>query len=492
MARRILLCVHLLVSSCVLPVSSATAAEPVWSQFRGRNAAGVAAEDVPFPVEFGPEKNCLWKTSLPSGHSSPGIWGNRVFLTGYDAERQHLETIALDRRTGDILWRHTAPAEKIERVHELGSPAASSVALDAERVYAYFGSFGLLCYDHAGKQLWQQPQPMPKTSFGTATSPILSGERLLLNYQGPPAALQAFDVRSGRLLWKNEKLPFPPGYSLPVVRQVGDVTEALVQGDRGLSAVDVTDGSLRWQVAGYAFMPIATPVLGDSLLYVVSFHPAGPSEDKVEHKFADLLKQYDQNKDGKLGADEVPAKLILVSRGHPDGVGDMTVSQMLGMLDRNRDKALDALEWTGMSLFAATITNALFAYRPDEDGRISSRGLVWKTDKALPESPSPLYYRGRLYTVKNGGIVSCYNAETGQLHFRERLGAAGSYYASPVAGDGKIYAASLDGVVVVFEAADELRVLARNDLGERLLATPALVNGTVYVRTVSRLYAFGR
>src|SRR5262249_23440215 len=120
--------------------SSASAAPPAWPQFRGANSAGVAEEDRPLPVEFGPEKNCLWKTPLPVGHSSPCIWGDRIFLTGYDAAAMKLETICLDRQTGEVLWRQTAPAEKIEKGHELGNAASSTPAVDADRVYVYFGS----------------------------------------------------------------------------------------------------------------------------------------------------------------------------------------------------------------------------------------------------------------------------------------------------------------------------------------------------------------
>jgi outer membrane protein assembly factor BamB len=118
--------------------------------------------------------------------------------------------------------------------------------------------------------------------------------------------------------------------------------------------------------------------------------------------------------------------------------------------------------------------------------------MVWKADRALPESPSPLYYRGNLYLVKNGGIVSCYEAGTGKLRYQKRLEAEGSYYASPVAGDGKIYLSSMDGIVVVLEAGDELRVAARNNLEERLMATPAIVDGKLYIRTAGHLYAFGK
>jgi outer membrane protein assembly factor BamB len=469
--------------------SPACAAPPAWPQFRGANSAGLATDERPLPVEFGPEKNCLWKTPLPVGHSSPCIWGDRIFLTGYDAAAMKLETICLNRQTGEIRWRQTAPAEKIEKGHELGNPASSTPAVDADRVYVYFGSFGLIAYDHSGARQWKAPLARPQTRFGTATSPVLAEGRLVLNYQG--SSVLAFDAKTGEQLWKAPKVPFPTDYSLPVVRKMDDVTELIVQGTGGMSGINLKDGSLRWQVGGFAFQPIPTPVLGEDLLYVVSFHPIGHSEDRIQLKFDELLEKYDKNGDKKIGQDEVPEKLALVSRGDPDGTGDMTFKQMWFMLDGNGDKAIEAAEWSKVDFFTAGINNALFAFRAGPDGKFEQKGIAWKTDRGLPESPSPLLYRGRLYTIKNGGVISCYAAADGKRHYQKRLEAEGSYYASPVAGDGKIYTASMNGVITVISAENELRVLALNDLGESLMATPAIVDGKLYVRAAGNLYAFG-
>jgi outer membrane protein assembly factor BamB len=132
-------------------ISSAPARSENWPQFRGPNGAGIAAPGRALPVEFGPDKNVAWKTPLPAGHSSPGIWGDRIFLTGLTPAGQKLEVLCLDRRSGKILWRRAAPTERIEKVHAVGSPATATPATDGERVVAYFGSCGLLCYDFAGK-----------------------------------------------------------------------------------------------------------------------------------------------------------------------------------------------------------------------------------------------------------------------------------------------------------------------------------------------------
>jgi len=310
-----------------------------------------------------------------------------------------------------------------------------------------------------------------------------------LNYQGGYAI--AVDAKTGGEIWKNAKLPYPPDYALPVVRKIGDVSEVIIQGTGGMAAVDLKDGALRWQVSGFAMMPIGTPVLGEDLLFAVSFHPIGKSEDRITVTWAELLAKYDENGDKKLGEKELPEKLALVSRGDPEGAGDMTFKQMFGMLDRNNDKKIDALEWTGVEMFTGQINNALMAFRSGEDGKISKQGMVWKAERGLPESPSPLYYRGNLYLVKNGGVLSCFEAATGKQHYQQRIEAPGSYYASPVAGDGKIFTSSMDGIVTVLEAGDKLNVLARNNLKERLMATPAIADGKLYIRTAGHLYAFG-
>ena len=139
-----------------------------WPQFRGGGGLGVAAEGKA-PVEFGPKKNVIWSVELPPGHSSPCIWGDKIFLTALD--KTHLETLCLDRKDGRVLWRAAAPAEKIEPTHRIASPASPTPATDGERVYVYFGSFGLLAYDFVGKEVWRKPLPPPVVEFGASSSP---------------------------------------------------------------------------------------------------------------------------------------------------------------------------------------------------------------------------------------------------------------------------------------------------------------------------------
>src|SRR6516162_7121672 len=126
------------------PSTLAIGGEPAWPQFRGTGGLGVAGEEMKLPVRFGPSKSVLWKASLPPGLSSPCIWGERIFLTGFDKGGQKLETFCLDRKDGMILWRRPAPAAEIEKCFPPNSPATPTPTSDGKSVYVYFGSFGLL------------------------------------------------------------------------------------------------------------------------------------------------------------------------------------------------------------------------------------------------------------------------------------------------------------------------------------------------------------
>jgi outer membrane protein assembly factor BamB len=135
--------------------------------------------------------------------------------------------------------------------------------------------------------------------------------------------------------------------------------------------------------------------------------------------------------------------------------------------------------------------NAVLALRPGGRGDITTSHLAWKSTRSLPYVCSPVYLDGRLYTVKNGGLASCYEARTGKaLYQDERLDAPGDYYASLVAGGGRVIAVSQRGQATVLAAGDRLEVVARNDLGAEVMATPALVGGTLYLRTARELWAF--
>jgi outer membrane protein assembly factor BamB len=478
-----------------LPPPAARAADADathWPQFRGPDGLGVAPDGMKLPTEFGPAGHVVWKADLPPGLSSPCVWGERIFLTGFDRAGKRLETLCLDRGTGTILWRRPAPAKQIERVQKVNSPAAPTPATDGRRVYVYFGSFGLLCYDLDGNEVWQRPLPTPATRYGTATSPVVADGLVLLKCQGPASSLLALDAATGKTAWEHDKLPFDVGYSPPFVWRTGGAAEVVVHGDRAVRAYDLKDGGERWSVGGLTGEAIPAPVAADGLLFVVSEFPGGDQDDRFQiPSFKEMLKKYDKNGDGKLSKDEIPADAALYRRDPNNHVGDIRLRDLFDVVDLNKDGKIDSLEWFAASALAGRLESALVAIRPGGKGDVTRSHVAWKEKKSLPEVPSPLAYRGRLYLVKNQGIVSCLEAKTGKLLYRERLGEGGFYYASPVAGDGKVYFTSESGVVTVVRDGPKFEVLARNDLGEAVRATPALAGGRLYVRTDRHLYAFG-
>lgn len=473
-----------------------------WPQFRGPGGLGVAPDEKKLPIHFGPEKNLVWKSALPPGHSSPCIWNDRIFLTAYDKAAKKLETICLDKKDGKILWRQTCPAEKIEKSHPTGSPAVATPATDGERVYVYFGSCGLLCYDFEGKELWKNLMPVPVTMQGTGTSPIVAGEMVLLHREYlPEPSLMAFNCRTGETVWKQPiqlaKVQGPNNsYSTPVIWRQGGVDEVIIQSPKRITAHDIKDGAERWFI-NTTSTACTTPVFDKDSLFVVR-HWVGtePGESDPMPSFDELLKRAKKDKADHLKIADFPTDLDLFRRPESKIPGtNLSLKFIVGFIDANKDGQLSREEWekfvVGSRTFREKMDYGLLAVKPGGKGNVTESHIQWREKRALPEVPSPLFYREHIYLVRDGGILSCLEAKSGKLRYRERLDADGAYFASPVAGDGKIYACSRQGTVVVFAAGKELNILARNDLDELIAATPAAVDGRLYVRTEKHLYAFG-
>jgi outer membrane protein assembly factor BamB len=458
-------------------IPHAFAAELNWPQFRGPGGLGLAASANP-PIHFGPQSNVVWKTALPSGHSSPIIWGNRIFLTAFSEGK--LETLCFDRLNGRILWHQPAPAEKIEPTHRISNPAASTPATDGERVFVYFGSCGLLSYDVAGKERWRFAIPAPMVEFGAGTSPILAGNLVFLVCdQDQGSFLLALDKYTGKQVWRTERPEFRRSFSTPFVWQHEGNEELVVPGSIWLRSYNLSDGKERWSYSGTSRVANSTPTAGDGLLFSTSWNVGGDPADRITMEpFADFAKANDKDKDGKLTRDEIPSG---------------PVRERFSQMDLNKDGIITPTEWQLMAEMFAKAGNAVLAIRPGGQGDITATHLAWKATRSLPYVCSPVYYEGRLYTVKNGGLASCYEAKTGRsLYQDERLDAGGDYYASLIAAGGRIYAASQQGMVTVWEAGDHLKILARNDVSEQVMATPAAVGNMLYVRTAGHLYAFGQ
>jgi outer membrane protein assembly factor BamB len=465
---------------------SFAASDTDWSRFRGPNGTGVSNTSG-LPAEFGPDKNVVWKTTVPSGHSSPVLTDTRIFMTG--AEGQKLFVLALDRATGKELWRREVPRRNSERLENVNGPASPSPVTDGERVFAFFQSFGLIGFTADGKELWRMPLGPFNMFYGFGASPILVDGTLILPVdQDTGSYLLGVDPRTGRQRYKIDRPGVISGYSTPTVYQPKDGgKQILIPESFQLSAYDARDGRRVWWVRGLACeMKSVVSIEGDTAwINGWGFPQNQPGTQVPTIPFEEGLKVYDKNKDGVIAEDEVT--------GGPPAL-DKMLSPKYGFpaFDGNRNHQLDAGEWGVMrSMLAAE--NGLLAIKLGGKGDVTEGAIKWKYQRPVPQVPSTLVYKGVLFMVNDSGILLSIDPSTGNVLKQGRLkGAIDKYFASPVGADGKVFLVSQDGTASVVDAKGEWEILAVNPLGDEVFATPAIADGKIYLRTKSTLYAFAQ
>lgn len=465
-----------------------------WPQFRGANSAGKATQAV--PVEFGPGKNELWSVPLDAGHSSPCIAGGRIFLTTYQPEASKLFVVCLNQADGETLWSREVPTTEIEKGHPSFNPASSSPTTDGERVVAYFGSFGLICFDMSGRKLWDVQMPITKSYAGNATSPMIAGDRVIL-YRGNHVDhfLLAVNKQTGEELWRVEQdEPFASELactSVPIVH--GD--RLLIHSARSVQAFDLSTGKQIW-FTKCATTATSTPVIAGKDVIVAAWNKMGEPALRPEFpSYDDLLTGHDKNTDGLISRDEFPHMMIF---HRPDGAEAPQNGAPLrfNSADRDRDGTLTTEEWSRklaeLDEFRSRYkTHGMLAIPVDSQGFVDAKDVRLLENQGIPEVPSPLYDEGILYFVKNGGVLTTVDVTTGKRLSRTRTKGKGTHYASPIIAGGKLYSTAGNGTISVMELGPRPKLLAVNDMRDRTYATPAAVDGVLYVRTHSRLYAFG-
>jgi hypothetical protein len=304
------------------------------------------------------------------------------------------------------------------------------------------------------------------------------------------------ESKTGKTVWKQPQwsgqYPAPFSHSTPVVWN----QDIILHRAASIVGFDLKTGARRWWLNPMT-QGNGTPAVGPDAIYVGTWMNIGEPDLVVPlPAFATIASKYDKDGDGAFTVEEFPADIPYTRRIDLEGVNGaaMTLGKWAHKLaDANKDGKVDQAEWDKMTqeFLKTRRDHGLMAIRPGGEGDVSSAAVLWKETRAVPELPAPLLYKGKVYAVTNGGIVSVLDAKSGALAYRGRLGAGGGYFSSPVAAAGNIYLASAEGVITVIRDSTQLEVLARNDLREPVFATPAIVDSKIYIRTTAHLYAFG-
>ena len=433
-----------------LLAAAAIVASIHWPQFRGPDASG-RADGALLPDRWSAAEgtNIAWKTRIPGlAHSSPIVWGDRVFVTtaissrgdatfkpglygeptaSEDRTAHKWNLMALDRRTGKVVWERTAyEGVPKEKRHIKATYANATPATDGRYVVAFFGSQGLYAYDLDGKLKWSRDlgrldagaYDVPDYEWGTASSPIIYKDLVFVQAdQQKDSWLMALRLSDGTTAWKVSRDEMP-SWATPTVYTEGARPELVTNAPKFIRGYDPATGEELWRLGRSSNITAPTPVFDKDLIVVMSGRRPN-------------------------------APIFVLKAG---AKGDITLPE-----------------------------------------RATSGGsVVWTRENAGSYMPTPVVYDGRLYVLKNQGILTCWDLRTGHQVYEQRLpGVTSGFSASPVAADGRLYLSNEDGEMLVVAAGREFRLVSTNTIGELLMATPALSNGVMYVRSSSSLFAIG-
>jgi len=405
-------------------------ADAEWTRFRGPNGTGVAGP-ADLPVQW-TNADCNWKVPLPGqGHSSPVVWGDRVFLTSGEsitrpAGKEGDPPVKVGRQIvccvaasdGKVLWQHAEEAPAFTQ-HKDNSHGAVTPAVDAQRVYVIWMTPSrnlVLALTHDGKEAWRRDLGTFVSQHGSGASPIVFEDLLIVpNDQGREgkSSLLALDCATGKTRWEAERAAGRAGYGTPAIHRFDDGPPELLLASHGsgVSSFDPRTGKLNWELKGvFSLRVVASPV--------------------------------------------VAAGLVFASCGQ-GGAG-----------------------------------KEFIAVRPGSKAEGTEPEIAYQLKKSLPYVPTPIARDGLLFVCSDRGTVTCVRAATGEPVWEGRL--QDNFYGSPILVGDRIYILSKKGVVHCFRAGEAFEELGKSDLGEGTFAPPAVAGGRMYVRTFARLLSLGK
>lgn len=383
-----------------------------WPRFRGPNAAGIGEV-----AGFSPRwtaADAAWKVKLPGvGHSSPVIWGERIFVTSGDEQTGKRMLVCLKTTNGEQLWTREFPGERYAK-HGDSSFASATPAADSHRVYVTFGGpkdYLVIALDHDGKELWHTDLGPWKAGHGFGPSPILHDDLIILPHeQDGPSAIVALDAATGKPRWKTLRKS-KGTYTTPCIFQAKNGAAELIctSYEHGVSSLDPKTGKTYWELDVFDKRHIET----------------------------------------SIGSPILAGDLVLATSG-----------------------------WLGVRMEVVAV---------DPNGGKPKE--VYRITRSAPLCTTPLVAGDLLFVWSDGGIVTCADARSGEVHWRERVN--GSYYSSPICVGKHIVNVSRDGEMVVLVASKTFEVVGRTRLEDGTNATPAIAGGRLFVRTYSHLFCFG-
>ena len=439
-----------------------------WPQFRGNAARGVAEGQQP-PIEWNVKENVAlkWKTDIEGlGLSSPTVWGDRVFLTTATSQESDnslrtglfgdvepitedyefdFDVYCIDKQSGEVRWKKTATRGRPQvKRHTKSSHANSTIATDGTHVIAFFGAEGLYCYSMDGTLIWKKDLGLldsgwfydPAYQWGFGSSPIIFEGHVIIQCDiQEESFIASYEITTGTQAWRVDRDEIP-SWSTPTVHVFGDQAMLLTNATHAARGYDARTGELLWSMPENSEIVVPTPFVAHGLIFVASGY--------------------------------APIQPIYAIR--PEARGDLGASDGEDASDDSSDDVA-----------------------ADDDAEANG-AVAWSTRRGGPYMPTPIVYGDYLYTCGNSGILTCRLARTGERVYRKRMSAEGgtlSFTASPLAADGHLYLASEDGRVLVVKAGPEYELVATNTCDEDILATPAISDGMVLLRTSKSLIAVG-
>lgn len=396
----------LLFALCLAPLARAED----WPQWRGPRGDGTSIE-TNVPTHWSATENVRWKTAIPgTGHSSPVVAGDRIFVTTCLEGDQARELLCLDRGSGKILWQREVLKAPLEHKNRLNSYASGTPATDGKHVWVAFfqiPKIELACYDFDGKEVWRKSPGEFHSVHGFCSSPVLYKDLLILNcdQDSPSACIVAYDRNSGEEKWRTPRPNQTRSYCTPIVRELAGRRQLLLSGSKCVASYDPDTGKQLWIVDGPTEQFVASLVVADDVVFVTGGFPT--------------------------------LHLLGIN---PEGTGNVTDSQVL---------------W-------------------HEHGAVASY------------VPSPIAAGDWFFVVSDGGIASAWDAKTGKMLWKERLGQHHS--ASPISANGNLYFPADNGDTFVLKAGPTFELVTKNSIGEDVRASPAIADGELFLRGVHNLY----